>query len=295
MNRLVVLSILLNAVLIIAIGGYAYHKRDKIFKKIQSLFKTSHKEAYQSPREIALANFNNEPLLAVNDSMMVGADSTITFLFLGNSLTYTGVPEEEPDKENRGMASTKKEKDYVHVLLKTIADNNHLNIKYSVLNIAQFERTFSVHSFTIEKIKLASIQEPDFLIVQIGENVAREDIVNPEKFETEYIKLLSLFPHSKRIITIPFWPDKEKEYAITNVAIKSNSFLVDISHLGAGTDAKNFAASYRKYAEEGVGAHPGDYGMANIADCIYAIFNAIYCNQQLQNTYSKSPEMFQHN
>ena len=190
-KRLVVLSILLNAVLIIAIGGYAYHKRDKIFKKIQSLFKTSHIETYQSPREIALANFNNEPLQAVNDSMMVGADSTITFLFLGNSLTYTGVPEEEPDKEKRGMASTKKEKDYVHVLLKTIADNNHLNIKYSILNIAQFERTFSAHSFTIEKVKLASIQEPDFLIVQIGENVAKEDIVNPEKFENEYIKLLS--------------------------------------------------------------------------------------------------------
>ena len=100
-------------------------------------------------------------------------------------------------------------------------------------------------------------------------------VVDAKKYEDEYTKLLALFPNSKRIITIPFWPDKNKEYATTNIAIKSQSYLVDISHLGNGTDPLNFSSSYKNYKMPGVGSHPGDYGMTNIAKCIYAAFNAI--------------------
>ena len=99
--------------------------------------------------------------------------------------------------------------------------------------------------------------------------------IQEELNDNPYTKLLALFPNSKRIITIPFWPDKNKEYATTNIAIRSNSYLVDISHLGAGTDPMNFSSSYKKYKMPGVGSHPGDYGMTNIAKCIYAAFNAI--------------------
>lgn len=126
-----------------------------------------------------------------------------------------------------------------------------------------------------EKLALAENKEPDYLFVQIGENVAKDDILDPKKYEEEYIKLLSLFPNSKKIVTIPFWPDKNKEYATTNVAIRSHSYLVDISHLGNGTDPLNFSSSYKDYKMPGVGNHPGDYGMANIAKCFYAVFNAI--------------------
>lgn len=128
----------------------------------------------------------------------------------------------------------------------------------------------------MNKLSLAENKQPDFLFVQIGENVAKDDIVESEMFENEYVKLLSLFPNSRRIITVPFWPEKEKQYAVTNVAIKSESYLVDISHLGAGTDKKNFASSYKEYTQPGVGAHPGDYGMANIARSLYAAFNVLY-------------------
>ena len=205
---------------------------------------------------------------------MIGADSTIICLFLGNSLTYTGVPDEEPDKEKRGLTSTRKEKDYVHVLVGLIAENNHVNVKYGIVNISEFERNFTKRSFQLDKLRNIVHQHPDYLIVQIGENVSKEDMKKSSKFEEEYSKILSLFPNSKRIVTTPFWPDKDKEYAITRVAIESRSFLVDLSHLGAGTDENNFASSYKTYAKAGVGDHPGDYGMNNIAQCIYAIINA---------------------
>ena len=269
-KRILVASLALNVLLIIGICGVAFHYRGIIIEKVQKVM-----GMYKSPSEEYLANFNNEPLEAVNDSLMIGADSTITCLFLGNSLTYHAVIDEEPAEGKRGLTATSIEKDYVHVLLKTISEEHNVNIKYSILNIAQFERTFTKHSFEMGKLALAENKQPDYLFVQIGENVAKDDIIDTKKYEDEYTKLLAFFPNSKRIITIPFWPDKAKEYATTNIAIRSNSYLVDISHLGAGTDPMNFSSSYKDYKMPGVGAHPGDYGMANISQCIYAVFNAI--------------------
>ena len=269
-KRVFVASLLLNVLLIVFFCGVAFHYRAKIVEKYEKLI-----GVYESPTEKELANFNNDPLGVLNDSLMIGADSTITCLFLGNSLTLHGVIEEEPAEGLRGLTSTSVDKDYVHVLLKTISENKHVNIKYSITNISQFERTFTKYSFNMGKLEHAENQQPDYLFVQIGENVASEDIIDPAKYEEEYVKLLALFPQSKRIITIPFWPDKDKEYATTNIAIKSNSYLVDISHLGDGTDPQNFSSSYKNYKMPGVGAHPGDYGMNNIAKCIFAVFNAI--------------------
>lgn len=272
MNRkqALIFSLSLNIVFIIGLFGGVYHYRSIIAEKVRKLTEND-----GSPKEEALANFNNVPLKAVNDSLMIGTDSTITCLFLGNSLTYHAVIDEEPTKGERGLTSTSVDKDYVHVLVKTISENKRVSVKYSIVNIAQFERTFTKHSFSMGKLALAHNKQPDYLFVQIGENVRKDDIIDHKKYEEEYIKLLALFPNAKRIITIPFWPDKEKEYATTSIAIKSKSYLVDLSHLGNGTDPMNFSSSYKKYKTPGVGAHPGDYGMANIANCIYAVFNAI--------------------
>ena len=155
-KRILVVSLALNALLFICICGVAFHYRGKIIEKVQKEL-----EMYNSPSEEYLANFNNEPLETVNDSLMIGADSTITCLILGNSLTYCGVAEEEPDKTKRGLTSTSVEKDYVHVLLKTISEEHNVNIKYSILNIAQFERTFTKHSFEMGKLALAENKQPD--------------------------------------------------------------------------------------------------------------------------------------
>lgn len=272
-KSILVTSLALNALLIICICGVVFHYRVKIEENIEKLLGKN--ESVKSPKEKYLLNFNNEPLEAVNDSLMIGADSTITCLFLGNSLTYHSVIDEEPAEGKRGLTATSVDKDYVHILLRTISEEHNVNIKYSIINIAQFERTFTKYSFEVGKLALAENKQPDYLFVQMGENVSPKDINDTKKYEEEYIKLLSLFPNSKRIITIPFWPNKYKEYATTNIAIKSKSYLVDISHLGDGTDPLNFSSSYKKYKTPGVGSHPGDYGMANIAKSIYAIFNAI--------------------
>ena len=193
-KRIFVASLVINALLIICICGAAFHYRGMIIEKAQKVL-----GQYKSPSAEALAQFNDKPLEAVNDSLMVGADSTITCLFLGNSLTVCGVPAEEPDKRERGLTSTSVENDYVHVLLKTISEEKHVNIRFSILNIAQFERTFTKYSFEMGKLDLAENKQPDYLFVQIGENVAKDDIRDTKKYEEEYLKLLSLFPKLKQI------------------------------------------------------------------------------------------------
>lgn len=251
-------------------GGYLY--RDRIEKKIRGLLGIT-----WQPSEKELKQFNKIPLEAVNDSLMIEADTTISILFLGNSLTYTGVPLEEPDKEKRGLTSTHKENDYVHKMVCMIADRKRVNVKYSMLNICDFERTFVQNSFPESRLYNVENRMPDYLVLQIGENVSVNDIqMNPEKYRDECVKLLSLFPKSKKIMTLPFWPYVEMNYLTTSIAIEMDALIVDLSHLGNGTDESNFAYSQKHYKNPGVGKHPGDIGMGRIADCMYAGFQVLY-------------------
>lgn len=257
--------------------AYGYHKRETIKAVCTNLLSGGSSSAV--PTEAELRAFNNEPLSVKNDSVMTGDDKTLTILFLGNSLTMTGVPKEEKDKTQRGLTTTAPDSDYVHRLVKRIAIEQNVNVKYSVTNITQFERTFIRHPFNFSKLDSARVKQPDILIVQIGENIFQEDLKSPEIFEKSYLHLLSFFPHAKRIITLPFWQEKVRDYAITDVATRSNSWLVDLGHLGGGMDKDNFASSQKNYKNPAVGQHPGDKGMKRIADCYYATVNAILQNK----------------
>jgi hypothetical protein len=56
-KRILVVSLALNALLIICICGVTFHYRGKIIEKGQKVL-----GMYKSPSEEYLANFNNEPL-----------------------------------------------------------------------------------------------------------------------------------------------------------------------------------------------------------------------------------------
>ena len=63
-----------------------------------------------------------------------------------------------------------------------------------------------------------------------------------------------------------FWPDTVKDAILRQVCQDAGGTFVDISHLGA--DEKNYARSEREFSHAGVAAHPGDAGMAAIAEAI---------------------------
>ncbi|WP_041610322.1 SGNH/GDSL hydrolase family protein [Treponema brennaborense] len=226
--------------------------------------------------ESVLRTFNNDIFddLVNNEFIINPAYETVEFLFLGNSLTYCGMPEEEPDKTRRGLAATKVENDYVHKLIFAYAAKYGVNIRFSVVNIADFERGFVQNPFNEKQLQKVQVKNPDIVIFQIGENVSRDDIIrNGKLFLERYSELVNYFKESRRVVCLPFWPDKEKINVITEVALTTGSIICDLSHLGSGIDSENFASSYKNYKQPGVGAHPGDVGMDRIAKNILSVIN----------------------
>lgn len=245
-------------------GGLGWHYRGKIADKLGLVA--------QKPSDASLLVFNNEKFEVLNDSLIVtGCDSSVSILFLGNSLTYCGVADEDPDKTKRGLTSTTIDKDYVHRLVQMISEHDSVSVRYSVTNIAEFERQFHLRPFPWDdKLSDAMVRQPDILIVQIGENVSTDAITgHREEFIDEYARLLERYPHSRRIITLPFWMDVQKCDAITEVALRTRSGIADLSHLGH----RNFAKYYRKYSNPGVGEHPSDYGFEQIAKMLLVAIN----------------------
>lgn len=227
------------------------------------------------PSEKELLCFNNDPIPIYDGFLDAESDSTVSMVFLGNSITICAMPEEESDKTKRGLTSTSLENDYVHRLIENISNRFNVNIHYSIANLAEFERTFTLREFDFkDKLGNNKISNPDWLIIQLGENVSEKDLSPDNKYREEFARLMSLYPNSKKIVTIPFWPSKAKQQAVTQIALDNDCYLVDLSHLGNGTDPSNLASFQRKYSTPGVGAHPGDIGMKNIADALFTVINA---------------------
>lgn len=252
-------------------GGLGWHYREKIADKLGLVA--------QRPSDASLLAFNNEKFEVLNDSLIVtGSDSSVSILFLGNSLTRhgIGIVEDFMDGEPRGMAATNIDKDYVHRLVRMISERDSVSVRYSVINIAEFERQFHLRPFPWgEKLSDAMVQRPDILIVQMGENVSTDAITDHRKeFIDEYAVLLERYPDSHRIITLPFWMDVQKCDAITEVALRTRSDIADLSHLGHRNSApRNFAKYYRSYSNPGVGEHPSDYGFEQIAKMLLVAIN----------------------
>jgi hypothetical protein len=235
----------------------------------------------------AIFNKNNEKYSSVNNSVFNQApyETEIQFVInsefkniikvaiLGNSISLHGVIEGLWDHES-GMAASNLEHDYVHILMNNISNEKQSNIEYIVINISDFERDFENFQYNrLEKIKKF---EPDIIVFQIGENLSTEMLkLKGEIFVENYRKLINYCNGKETIICIPFWPVKEKINLITEVALNEKVYIVDLSHLGSGIDALNIAKSEKKYNHAGVAAHPGDYGMKNIAKILYITINKI--------------------
>ena len=155
------------------------------------------------------------------------------------------------------------------------ANNENMSKLRAKQNSAKFQKDQEKEEAkkTAEKLAKISVR----IKVKVGENgkifggVSTKEIA--QELEKQYAQLLANFPNSIKIICIPFWPDKNKQNVITKIAVDNNVYLVDLSHLGNGIDKKNYASSYRKYKQPGVGEHPGDYGMRNIANNLFTVIN----------------------
>lgn len=261
MKKYFQLSFSLNIFFLLLFILLGYKKRDKIL----GLF---HQQNIVS--ESQLLEFNNERIPTAHQYFNCNSDTTISILFLGNSITRHGILTNIWD-HNSGMAATTENDDYVHQLVRMVAESKNVNVNYTILNIAKFERNYKQHIDWDILLGGVNGKNPDWVIYQIGENVPSKGF-DSNLFIEKYREMLSFFHSSNKIITSPFWNNPTMNYLYQKLAIESGSFLCNISHLSL--DTNNRAISTNKYKHNGVNSHPSDLGMKNIAECIFSIINA---------------------
>lgn len=187
-------------------------------------------------------------------------------LILGNSITHHYPAPEVGWHGSWGMAASANGKDYVSILsdsLKTIHPNVQVNTKIMV----DFERGFWEYDYE----KMADLQnlQPDLLIWRLAENilasdVQQHDLVGPAEHVIKLIKANN--PSMRVIFTTSFWGPTEVNQQLKNIASKNKWEIVDLYPLA-------FDNKYRaigKFENEGVAIHPGDKGMLEIANLIWA-------------------------
>lgn len=187
-------------------------------------------------------------------------------LFLGNSITKHGPSAKVDWTGNWGMAASAEEKDYVHLVLRSIFETTGKQPEAMVINIAAFEREYAICD-VLEKQKAAFAFKPDVVVLAIGENVPALKTENAkEELKASLLKLLrALQAENKPTILVRscFWPDRTKDLVLKQACEEVGGIYVDISNLGK--DQANYARSERTFKNSGVANHPGDKGMQAIA------------------------------
>ncbi len=194
---------------------------------------------------------------------------TQKILFVGNSITKHGPKADIDWHGNWGMAATSADKDYVHLVTQSLAAKQGAQPEVMVKNVADFERGHATYDI-VGKFADAAALKADLIILCIGENVA--GLKTPEaqaKYQervTDLLKTLKANPQAAVIVRSSFWANTAKDAAMRQACEAVGGTFVDISALSK--DEKNYARSERPYKHAGVANHPGDRGMAAIAEAI---------------------------
>ena len=188
-------------------------------------------------------------------------------VILGNSITLAARHDEIGWKHDCGMAASAPEKDYVHLFLKGLAKADPRGVEYRVKNIAGFERDWA--TYDLKRLDQLAAFRPDLLVVAIGENVANFPD-GTAAFEARIAELIGRFrkgnPSCKVVVRGVFWPNPVKDAALSAVARRLGCVWVMASDLGARKEC----TAEGLFEHKGIAAHPGDVGMAALAERLVA-------------------------
>ena len=191
----------------------------------------------------------------------------INVLFLGNSITRHGILHEIGWHNDWGMAASKKEKDYVHILINKILEKVP-NASFCIGQVADWERLYKEGEKVYGQYENARDFGADIIICRFIENVNQSEF-DSEIFKKELDKLLRFFDpenESKVILTSGFW-HHIGDKVIEEYAKEKNLPFVLLNDLE--DDESNMAIGL--FEHSGVAHHPGDKGMKNIAERIFAV------------------------
>ncbi len=185
-------------------------------------------------------------------------------LHIGNSLTLHGRADGIGWPYCHGMAASAPENDFVHRLQQLLADAGK-NPELMVGNSAAIEREPENYDIALQLGKEKDWQ-PDAVVIQLSENNPSEKL---DAFLEKYGMLIDYFPSSKVYCVGPFWHSDEKENGISSVAAADGAHFISLTDIH-GDEYRAIGL----FEHPGVAAHPGDKGMAAIAEHIFAAMKA---------------------
>lgn len=192
--------------------------------------------------------------------------------FLGNSITRHMEKPEIGWFHDWGMAASKAENDYVHIIVKAL-EEKYGPVDYCMCALGIWEREYWNTSL-LDKYQSAVDFKADIVIVRIAENVwGVRDKLEELPLAGYWENMIKHFTNSdtKIVVTDDFWSYAPIDDAIHEVCAKNNYTLVKLGELGA--NAANKALT--EYEHEGVSIHPNDAGMRAIAEKILKEGNLI--------------------
>lgn len=194
-------------------------------------------------------------------------NADIKLLFLGNSITRHGKAENLGWCGDWGMAASSKENDYVHKLISKFCQKG-IKVSVCIANLSDWERTRNM-DLLFTKYLSALRFNADYVIVRLGENACPDKYLS--EFELCYGELTDLFSRNgaKIVLTDLFWEYEPFDNFVAELAKARGYAFAEIHDLGNDDEMKAIG----KFSHSGVAVHPGDKGMAEIAERIFRVMN----------------------
>ncbi len=190
----------------------------------------------------------------------------VKIVFIGNSITLHQIAPHLGWHNAWGMAASAEEKDYVHIVSREIEKRAGRKADIRVRSLATFERNF--HHYDYSENQDFIDFEPDYLIIALGENVAElESIEEKHAFREAFKKLLAGFMQKNNpptaVVRGVFWKNEWKDRMMQEAAEEYGAKFVK-----ADFSSDPSMKAIGLFESKGVQAHPGDKGMAAIAQSI---------------------------
>lgn len=183
-------------------------------------------------------------------------------MFIGNSITLHGVLESIGWFNAWGMAASAKEKDYVHLLIEKIRATQP-DAAFCICQVASWERAYKTGTELHRLYENARDFGADILIMRMVENCPSAEL-DGVAFKRELNSLLEFLGGEDVVMTTGFWHHPLDEF-IVEYAEEKNYPLATLGDLGEMDCMKAIGL----FEHTGVANHPGDKGMAAIADRIF--------------------------
>lgn len=197
-------------------------------------------------------------------------DNGFNYLAIGNSITLHGKADYWWNEI--GMAATKKENDYVHLIASYLQSHNDEVCFYAV-NFFKWENQAHDRAETYEVINPYLTDKLNLVTIQLSENVS--DI---STYESDYVALIKYIqeaaPDAQILVIDDFWDNGDKSTLKQKACEETGVDFISLSDIkglaeykcGLGTTVYDRDGNPHIVEHEGVAGHPGDDGMKAIAE-----------------------------